>query len=136
MRAIDSNVFIYALDGQADLSQRARALLSECELAGEFVASQLVVMEVLRKPLEASPELAGLAQQFLTSFQRLWWVSVDADVAARAAGLLASNGKKLKPLDALHLASALSAGADEFWTNDAELIAVAVPGLTIRRLAV
>jgi predicted nucleic acid-binding protein len=133
IQAVDSNVFIYALDGEGALSSQARALLSELEMSG-FVASQVVLTEVLCKPARVSAELGTRAREFLASFQRLKWVDIDAGVAERAAWLLAAHAGKLKPFDALHLASALQAGASVFWTNDQALAGLELRGLQIQTL--
>ena len=52
-------------------------------------------------------------------YRRLQWAAMDRAVFEIATRLRADHG--LKTPDALHLASALHAGCDEFWTHDQRL---------------
>lgn len=76
-----------------------------------------------------------LAHAALASFSFITFVPVSQLIADRVAELIASNGARLKNIDALHLATATQVGASEFWTNDFTLAKVTVPGLTIKPLA-
>lgn len=84
---------------------------------GENVAgigSVLLIPELLTKPLRAgSPdEMSALA----TLLGRLDLRPVDGSTAELAAALGASYG--LRAADAVHLATAVAAGADRFLTNN------------------
>ena len=82
-------------------------------LAG--IGSVLLVPELLSKPMRdgADDEVAALA----ALLGRLDLRPVDAATAALAATLGAIHG--LRAADAVHLATAVAAGADRFITNNA-----------------
>jgi uncharacterized protein len=62
-------------------------------------------------------------KQFDKFFMACEIVSLNRAVFERATYLRANN--HLKTPDALHLAAAIQAGCEEFWTNDKQLINVA-----------
>lgn len=78
------------------------------------IGSVLLLPEVLAKPLrtEDSPVLTDL----LTLLSRLELRPVDQATAELATALAASYG--LRAADAIHLATAVAAGADRFITNN------------------
>ena len=119
MDAFDADVLIYAAAADHPLGQRVRALFSDESptttgaVAG--VGSVLLIPELLTKPMRdgADAETAALAA-LLT---RLELRPVDDATARLAAVLGASYG--LRAADAVHLATAVAAGADRFITNNA-----------------
>ncbi|HEV2352656.1 MAG TPA: PIN domain-containing protein, partial [Puia sp.] len=73
-------------------------------------------------------------KQLLGSFNFISYLDVTTEIADKAAELSTKAGDKLKNIDSIHLATALSANADTFWTNDHELASVKVEGLEIKSL--
>ncbi len=114
MDAFDADVLIYAAVASHPLGRRVAALIAA---PGNRVpagtGSVLLLPEVLGKPLRDSAAseiriLAGL-------LARLDLRPVDLATAELATSLSARY--KLKAADAVHLATAVAAGADRFITN-------------------
>jgi predicted nucleic acid-binding protein len=118
MDAYDADVLIYAAVADHPLGRRVRALFpadpveGTDEIAG--VGSLLLIPELLTKPLREgqSTELDELA----ALLARLDLRPLDAATAELATALGASYG--LRAADAVHLATAVGAGADRFLTNN------------------
>ncbi|MFI5046300.1 MAG: type II toxin-antitoxin system VapC family toxin [Acidimicrobiia bacterium] len=118
MDAFYADVLIYAIVPGHDFGRRVRRLFpadavdESGEVAG--VGSVLLRPEVLTKPLrdgasEEVDELVGL-------LRRLELRGVDEATATLATALGATYG--LRTADAVHLATAVGAGADRFITNN------------------
>lgn len=118
MDAFDADVLIYAAVPGHGLGLRVRALfppdpVEQLEpLAG--IGSVLLLPELLAKPLRehADDELVELA----ALLGRLDLRPVDEATAGLAAALGAAH--RLRAADAVHLATAVAAGADRFITNN------------------
>ncbi len=118
MDAFDADVLIYAAVTGHELGGRVRGLFprepvgSRGRLAG--IGSVLLVPELLTKPLRegASEELDALG----ALLGRLDLRPTDAATAELATVLGASY--RLRAADAVHLATAVAAGADRFLTNN------------------
>jgi predicted nucleic acid-binding protein len=133
--ALDSSVFIYALKSQDEWSEHAHALLTRIN-SGELngVASSLCLAEVLVKPMMLTPEDGLDAQLFMEGVEHLDYFPADTEIAIRSSLLRASHGRKLKLIDALHLATAEWAGADVFVTNDRDMATLKLKDLKIKLL--
>lgn len=118
MDAFDADVLIYAATQDHPLGTRVRALFPSdpAGLSGAVagIGSVLLMPELLTKPLreEATEELEGLG----ALLGRLDLLPVDEATAELATALGASYG--LRAADAVHLATAVAAGADRFLTNN------------------
>lgn len=118
MDAFDADVVIYAAVPEHRLGRRVRARFpaEPVETTGVVagIGSVLLVSEVLTKPLRdgADDELHELA----TLLSRLDLRAVDDATAELATALGASYG--LRAADAVHLATAVGAGADRFITSN------------------
>ncbi|CAN5485723.1 hypothetical protein BH24ACT5_BH24ACT5_02940 [soil metagenome] len=118
MDAFDADVLIYAAAVDHPLGRRVRALFpvepltSTGSVAG--IGSVLLIPELLSKPMRDgdSGELDVLA----ALLSRLDLRPTDEATAGLAAALGASYG--LPAADAVHLATAVGAGADRFLTNN------------------
>lgn len=117
MDAFDADVLIYATDPDHQLGRRVRRLLEPVPGAGDDpvgLGSVFLLPEVLAKPrrtgrlaeLEALTEMLG----------RLDLRPLSRDGADLATALSVLYG--LDSADAVHLATAVQAGADRFITNN------------------
>lgn len=113
--SVDSAPLIYFLEDHRTLAARF-APLFEAEATGtiEIVVSAIAVAEVLAGPLKAGNEaLAGRYRRALAAWQI---VPVDVELAILAARLRAAHGLRLP--DAIHAATAISAGCVALVTLD------------------
>lgn len=113
MDAFDADVLIYAATAGHPLGGRVRALFTvDDRHAG--CGSVLLMPELLSKPLrdEADDEVGELA----ALLGRLELLPVDQATAELAAVLGATY--RLRAADAVHLATAVVAGADRFVTDN------------------
>lgn len=118
MDAFDADVLIYAAVPGHPLGTRVRALfpVGEVNETGEMagIGSMLLVPELMAKPMRDGDEdeLAQLG----ALLARLDLRPVDAATAELATSLSARH--RLRPIDAVHLATAVVNGADRFITNN------------------
>ncbi|MBS1673585.1 MAG: PIN domain-containing protein [Actinobacteria bacterium] len=113
--AFDADVIIYAADGAHPFQRQILTLLAEAGAAGRGIGSVLLLPEVLSKPLRSDPDSVetGRLTELLGTLRLL---PMDADVARLAVALGARYS--LRAADAVHLATAVAAGADRFLTNN------------------
>ena len=117
---LDTNIVIYAVEGQQTFQQRARNHIAALELAGHrFVVSELTWTECLVWPyrINNGPLLLDY-QRFLLDPQ-LNTVSLTMSSHHRAAQLRGIH--KYGLADSLHLATAVEQRLDRFLTNDGRL---------------
>ena len=116
MDAFDADVLIYAAVAGHELGRRVRALFPPEPVKGPRtgIGSVLLVPELLTKPLrdQAVEEFNDLA----ALLGRLDLLPTDEATAELATALGATYG--LRAVDAVHLATAVGAGADRFLTNN------------------
>jgi predicted nucleic acid-binding protein len=116
--AFDADVLIYAAVPGHPLGQRVRALFpEEATVTSGVVAgtgSVLLIPELLTKPVRdgAGNEVEAL----VALLGRLDLRPVDEALAELATALGAAHG--LRAADAVHLATAVAAGAERFITNN------------------
>lgn len=114
MDAFDADALVYAAAEGNPLGRPVRRLFTQAreDLAG--VGSVLLIPELLTKPLRAGhpEELAALS----SLLGRLDLRPVDSATAELAAVL--GGSYRLRAADAVHLATAVAAGADRFLTNN------------------
>jgi predicted nucleic acid-binding protein len=130
----DTNVLIYALEGHSQFQAAAQAVVRQGERGGA-VLSVIIKQEILTGAALRGRAAYDAAVQAIGLLRKARFVSVDDAVARLAAELTLRHGRKIIGYDALHVATALRAGADEFWTNDKALAKVKVDGLKICLLA-
>ena len=116
MDAFDADVLIYAAVADHELGRRVRALFPIEAVKGSRagIGSVLLVPELLTKPLreDATDEVVELS----ALLGRLDLLPTDEATAELATALGAAYG--LRAVDAVHLATAVGAGADRFVTNN------------------
>ena len=118
MDAFDADVLIYAAAPDHALGAPVRALFAPDAprqtgvLAG--IGSVLLLPELLNKPLRDDAQDELLALSLLLS--RIALLPTDQATAELATALGASYG--LRASDAVHLATAVGAGAERFITNN------------------
>lgn len=125
---LDTNFFIYLIEGSSPQSTRTRYLLRAFSARkDEILTSVMSLGEVLVGPLRAGDY--ALAQQYRQIF-RSRGISVLPFVEQAAEGFASLRvGGKVKPTDAIQLATAGTAGCDLFLTNDERLIGLTVRGI-------
>ncbi len=109
--AFDADVLVYAATRGHPLGEKVRLLL---EQATTPIGSTLLIPELLIKPLRQGDDLERRA--LMTFLARLTLVAPDALISYNAVTLGAHYG--LKAVDAVHLATAVEAGAESFVTNN------------------
>lgn len=118
MDAFDADVLIYATIAEHPLGRRVRASFrldrTRSVSRSVGIGSVLLVPELLSKPLRQRVQREVEALTVLLG--RLDLLPVDVAVARAASALGARYG--LRATDAVHLATAVAAGADRFITNN------------------
>lgn len=110
--AFDADALIYAATPNHELGERVTALLATSHQAG--VGSLLLLPEVLSKPIRDGD---GDQQRVLAGLlARLDLRPLDEAIAHVSVQLGARY--RLRAADAVHLATAVHAGADRFITNN------------------
>lgn len=114
MDAFDADVVIYAAVPDHPLGRRVRALFPVDVATSAGIGSVLLLPEVLAKPIrdDAADDVVELS----ALLGRLDLLPVDAAVGRLATALAAAYG--LRAADAVHLATAVGAGATRFITNN------------------
>ena len=125
---LDTNFFIYLVEGTGPHAARAKYLLRAfSSRKDEVLTSVMTLGEMLVMPLRNGD--FALAQQYRRIFRGqgitlLPFLENCAEVFAQVR-----IDKKIKAPDAIHLATAGTAGCDLFLTNDERLTGVIVPGI-------
>lgn len=118
MDAFDADVLIYACVPGHPLGQRVRALFpaQATERSGAIagIGSVLLLPEMLTRPMRENAQ--GEVEALAALLGRLELRPVDEAVAGLAVALGAVH--RLRAADAVHLATAVAAGADRFITNN------------------
>ncbi len=110
---VDSGVLIAAARGTDEVARLAMAILDDP--GRTFASSAFVRLEVLPKALRHHRE--SEARFYETFFQSVnAWASIGEPLAE--AAFLQARNFDLHAMDALHIAAALSVGAEEFITSE------------------
>lgn len=123
---LDTCIIIYLHEGPPALRRSlSERILPAGGPAPVIHVSDLTRMECRVGPLKAGDDALLIEYERFFGLPEVEWVPLLRATFDRATELRARHG--LKTPDALHLAAALSAGCDEFWTNDKQLAAAAGP---------
>jgi predicted nucleic acid-binding protein len=114
MDAFDADVLIHAVNPASAVGEPIRMLLRRSVDESIGVGSVLLLPELLSKPLRLG--LQTEADDLLSVLARIELLPLDNATARLAAALGAQHG--LRAADAAHLATAVTAGADRFITNN------------------
>ena len=121
---VDSNIFIYLLEGNATFGRLASKKLT----GKQIITSTLTITECLASTKnQFTPDL-------LTRMPGLSLLAVNSAVATKAGELRRLHNIGLG--DALHLATALAEGASSLLTNDKAFAKIAVAYLPAETLEV
>ena len=110
---LDSGVLIAAARGNDTVAQRALDIIKDRERV--FVSSPFVRLEILPKALFHRQDGEVIFYRSYFDLVRIW-VDADRDLLEEAADVASRFG--LAALDALHVTSAMIAGADELVTTE------------------
>lgn len=114
---LDTNVLVYALDGQdAEKQKKARELLREGARAGNAVISTQVLQEFYVVATRKLGVDSLLAKNLVDSFGRLETVSVDLELVKE--GIECAILSQLSLWDGLIVAAANTAKCDRVMTED------------------
>ncbi|TEU20900.1 MAG: PIN domain-containing protein [Anaerolineales bacterium] len=118
---LDTNIFIYHLEAHPRYQPLTQELLAGIQAGRQMaITSTVTVMELTVRPWQVGrPAVARKYEALLVHFPHLILADVTRDVARRAAQLRARY--RLRPADALQVATALVHGATAFVTNDQQL---------------
>lgn len=131
--ALDANAFIYLFEAPGPLARATASILDAAELGRlTVVVSTLVLAEIAVRPVRAGDET--LVERYADEIRELRGVQVvplTADIAVDVGIIRGRHGVRLP--DAIHLATALHAGASAIVTNDLRM--PVLPRLSVVRLA-
>lgn len=125
----DSCVVIYRLQGASPWDRRVAAAMEPIERL-RMVVTDLTRLECRTLPLRDGDQRAPHLFDRFFARPDLEFALLSRDVFDLATELRARH--RLKTPDALHLAAAMAASCDEFWTNDHALEKAASGRLVIR----
>lgn len=111
--ALDADVLIYAAAPGHPLGTTVRAVIHEAA-ATHLIGSVLLLPETLAKPMREGRQ--DEIDALLTLLSSVTLLPLDEATASLATSLAAEYS--LKAADAVHLATAVAAGADRFMTNN------------------
>lgn len=118
MDAFDTDVLVYAATPGHPLGERVRSLFPDAAMSTDGaiagIGSVLLIPELMTKPIREHAEVA--IDELTKLLARLDLRPVDESIARSAATLGAHH--RLRAADAVHLATAVAAGADRFITNN------------------
>lgn len=125
---VDSNIFIYHFEDPGARGMRATEILRRIGQRGdELMASALALGEVLVKPIKFGNLPLEAQYRALLRGPLVGLAPFDANAGEIFAKVRQERG--IKTPDAIHLATAASAGCDLFITNDDRLSKAFVPGI-------
>lgn len=132
MISYDTNILIYALEGQSQWSDPAQAIVRQGE-HDSAVLSILAWQELLTGAALNNRDTNQLAT-ILDTFSNTQFVDVTQSICRIAVSLTQQFGHQLYGYDAIHLATAIEYKANVFYTNDKQLLKIHLDQLEIKVL--
>ena len=121
---LDACSIIYLLESRQEQGLKTRTIISQAlQDETQLIISRLSFLECRILPIKENDNL--LLQRYNRFFELpgLQIIELTAEIVEIATNLRAVNSPGLRTPDALQLACALSAGADQFLTGDKKLSA-------------
>lgn len=118
---LDTNIFIYAVEGNATFRSQVASLFSYIDNPDILViGNQTLLTELLVQPYKTgNTQVADIYLQMLDKNTSFKLVDIDRNTALKAVQIRADYG--LKSIDAIHIASAIVHGCTAFISNDQRL---------------
>lgn len=131
--AIDSNVFIYALEDNSDFPL-AKTIFEEIARRRPQALTSVLTITELTVPLFKTKSYQKIAKylDFITGKGLITVVAVNQTIALKAAQFRANFN--LKTPDAIHLATATASGAGVFVSADRDFKLGSIEGLKIVKI--
>lgn len=124
----DSMLFIYWFEEHPQFGPRAGEIWNAMEARGDHVCSSVfTVGETLSGAYKRGADEAVSVMRNVFLSPRVELIPFTVETADRYALIRAKN--RVRPADAIHLASAALAGVNLFLTNDRNLHRLVVPGI-------
>lgn len=124
----DSMLFIYMLEGNPTFGPKVRKILHQTVNRGDTLSTSVFTLgEILTGP-QRRGSVSGVdavKKYFLSGAIEI--LPFTERTAGRYSTIRAAN--RVSEADAIHLATAAEAGADIFFTNDAGLRKLSIPGI-------
>jgi predicted nucleic acid-binding protein len=124
---LDTMVFIYGFNQDSPFFEDSELIFKGISNGHTLCSSLFVKGELLVHPTRQNDSFSIARINRLFSSEAVRLLPFDEPAVSMFALLRGMSG--VKPLDALHLASASSAGVDLFVTNDEHLLALTVLGV-------
>lgn len=118
---LDSNIIIYAIEQGSRWSSVTEKLLMAIDAGGlQAVTSELTMAEVLPKPISLNnPDYLGKYELMFSPSNGIVTMPVSRDILLASCHMQAQM--RIKPMDAIHVATAKAAGCQFFLTEDERL---------------
>ncbi len=125
---LDTNIWVYAYEDDPTFGSASRHFMQTLRSGKHRIASSLFVLnELLVLPTRREDTFTIASYRRLFAPPNLEILPYTLACAQTYAQLRAFSG--IKPLDALHLATAAAAQVDLFVTHDTKLLSRTVPGI-------
>lgn len=125
---LDTNIWVYAYENDPKLGAASRQFMQNLRFGKHRIAGSLFVLnELLVLPTRNADTFTIASYRRLFAPPNLELLPYTLACSQTYAQLRAFDG--IKPLDALHLATAAAARVDLFVTHDAKLLSRTVPGI-------
>lgn len=125
---LDTNFFIYLIEGSGANGSRARYLLRAFSARkDEILTSVMTLGELLVQPMRLGDRQMVQTYRRILHSPGISLLPFLEDAAETFARIRLDKG--IRPPDAIQLATASAAGCDLFLTNDERLVKAFVPGI-------
>lgn len=122
---LDACTFIYLIESQEQLGKKTRLLITEAlQNKAQLMVSRLSFLECRVLPLKIKDDDLLLRYNKFFTLSGLHVIELTEEVINLATDLRASYSNALRTPDALQLACALKANANQFLTGDKKLSAL------------